>query len=258
MASKKGKIFCVTSAKGGVGKTTIALSLAGVYQKLNKKVLLIDYDLYSGGIAVALNKPINKTIYDLYFDITNNNFNSLKDYTVSYNEFIDFIACPLDPRQASKIDSSCINTIFSLSAYEYDIVIVDTTHVISNVNLSIYEKVDNILFVTTNDPYDLKNLRSLISIFTDSGITNYKVLLNYGREPFKNYFSLYDIKNLLKSNIDYTLSPSFYLKNIDDYVIDGKIITLEKKVERYFAKDYSVLVTIATDFANKEVEDNEA
>ena len=46
-----GKIISINSVKGGVGKTTLAISLAGIYSLMKKKVLLIDLDLYSGGIS---------------------------------------------------------------------------------------------------------------------------------------------------------------------------------------------------------------
>lgn len=50
-----GKIITISSVKGGVGKTTMTFNLAGIYCELNKRVLIIDLDLYSGGIAASLN-----------------------------------------------------------------------------------------------------------------------------------------------------------------------------------------------------------
>lgn len=55
------KVASVFSGKGGVGKTTFILNLAGVLSNMHKKVLIVDADLYSGGIAVALNKKVPKT-----------------------------------------------------------------------------------------------------------------------------------------------------------------------------------------------------
>ena len=51
MAIKKAKIITIASVKGGTGKTTIALNLAGTYSLLNKKTLILDFDLYSGVFA---------------------------------------------------------------------------------------------------------------------------------------------------------------------------------------------------------------
>ena len=83
--SKAAKIITVFSCKGGVGKTTTTLNLAGIYSKMDKKVLVIDLDLNSGGIAVSLNVDIKKTIFNAYEDMTNNKFNSIDEYTCKYN-----------------------------------------------------------------------------------------------------------------------------------------------------------------------------
>ena len=40
-----GKVITITSRKGGVGKTTNLLNLAGVYSNLNKKIIILDFDL---------------------------------------------------------------------------------------------------------------------------------------------------------------------------------------------------------------------
>ncbi len=257
MAKKIGKSFCVFSAKGGVGKTTTLLNLAGTYHLLGKKVLIIDFDLTSGGIALSLNKDVHKSIADLTLDIDNNHYTSLKDYVTQYNENIDFLASPIDPREAGQINARYLDLIMDRAILEYDIILIDTNHLINELNLVILSRVDNILFVMTNDPLDLKNLKTIISIFKDLNITNYKVLLNQGRDPFKNYYSLYDIKNILKTNIDYTISPRFHLKNIEDYIINGLIVTLDNRMAKAFPDDYTTFVRIATDFITDEEDQNE-
>ena len=117
---------------------------------------------------------------------------------------------------------------------------------------------DSILFVLSNDPLDLKNMKSLLSIFRDTGITKYKILLNNSRDPYKAYFSLFDIKNIIKANIDYTLTSNFYIKNIDNYIMNGEIISLQKRMPTLFNKDYSTLMTIALDTIAKDENEGEA
>ena len=61
------------------------------------------------------------------------------------------------------------------------------------------------LFMITNDLIDLKNMKSLISIFKDNDKTNYLVCLNNSRDTGRDYLSLFDIRNIIKNNIDYTI-----------------------------------------------------
>lgn len=252
MAKNKGKTLCIFSAKGGVGKTITTLNLAGIYELLEKKVLIIDLDLSSGGISVALNRQFEKNIFNFVDDYNNNRYQDFKSYTTKYDDFIDILPCPKDPRQANKIESKYIDILIDKASYHYDIVLIDTNHSLDEKNIVTLDKVSNILFVMTNDPLDIKNMKSLISIFQDANLTNYKILLNNSQNPFKNYFSLFDIKNVIKANIDYTLSSSFYIKNIDNYIMNGEIITLQKRMPSIFTKDYNTFMTIALDIFTPE------
>lgn len=242
-----GTSLCLFSGKGGVGKTFLTLNLAGIYATIGKKVLILDLDLSSGCVAVSLNKSYEKTIYNFVDDYNNNRFKDFSTYVTHYNEFIDFIPSPKDPRQATKIDSKYIEIAIDKAMNYYDVVLIDTNHQLSEMNLVILDTVDSILFVMQNDPMDLKNMKSLLSIFRDLEKTNYKILLNNSRDPFKKYFTLFDMKNVLKANIDYSLSNEFYLKNVDSYIMNGEIITLHPKAANTFNKDFTALMTIATD-----------
>lgn len=257
MAKTKGKAMCIFSAKGGVGKTITTINLAGIYEQLEKKVLIIDLDLASGGISIALNCSFEKTIFHFVDDYNNNRYKNFENYVSKYDEYIDILPCPKDPRQSNKIDPKYIEILIEKAKSYYDIVLIDTNHILNEMNLVTLDKVDHILFVLTNDPLDLKNMKSLISIFKDSNITNYKILLNNSKDPFKNYFSIFDIKNIIKANIDYTLSNSFYLKNIDTYIMNGEIITLQKRMPSTFNKEYETFMSMALDTIEEEKQKQE-
>lgn len=48
---EKCRVISVGSGKGGVGKTTVAYSFASLFSHANKKILLIDFDLFTQGLS---------------------------------------------------------------------------------------------------------------------------------------------------------------------------------------------------------------
>ena len=252
MANRNGKIISISSVKGGVGKTTMAINLAGIYYMMKKKVLLIDADFFGGGISTWLDSKNQKDIYMMMDSISNNRYTSIRDYVVSYNSGIDVLASPKDPRNALKIESKYIPIIFEFAKREYDIILVDTNHIMNEINLMILDHVNTSLFIVTNDLLDLKNSKSFLSILKETGKTNFIVCLNCSRDTGKDYLSLFDIRNILKCNINYTLPSSFYIKNIDKYVLDGEILTLNRKINRFHGGDINRLKMIANELIKEE------
>lgn len=236
MIKAKGKTICITSMKGGSGKTILTLLLAGMYQQLEKKVLIIDMDLYNGGIALGLKVEPIKTIYNFTDDLSNNRYENFNDYVLSYSPFIDILSCPKDPRQATKIDSKAIDLILNNASFRYDVILIDTTHVLDRLNLTVMDYSDVLLYVLTNDMFHLKSAKSLMAILKDIEKENVKVLLNGTVFPDREYFSNFDIKNILNHPIDYTLGRSLHLRNIETYLMDGTLLDVLKKHDKEIDK----------------------
>ena len=252
-----GKIITISSVKGGVGKTTLTVNLAGLYFLMKKKVLIIDLDLYAGGIATCLNVNARKDIYMLIDSLSNNKSIELSDYVSTYNDGIDVLSNPKDPRDVSKIESKYISKIFDIARREYDIILVDTSHLLDEICLMAIDESYMSAYVITNDLVDLKNMKSLVSIFKEMGKENYKIVLNNSRDTGRDYISNFDIRNMIKRNIDYTISRNFYIKNIDKYVLNGDILTLNKTINRFNSNDIKNLNNLALSLIrDKEGDDN--
>ena len=251
MAINEAKIITIASVKGGTGKTTTALNLAGTYSLMNKKTLILDFDLYSGGIALSLNIDLKTDLYKLSYDMSVNDYKNIEDYTLKYNENIDIIPAPKDPRYASKIETKYINLILKKVKPKYDVVIIDTNHFLDATNLLLFDKSNTIMYVMNNSPLDLKNLKSMLAIHKDMEKENYIVVLNESNTHLNEMFNNYDIKNILKNDIDYIIPRTFYNKNINKYVLKGKIMILEKNIRMLNKNTVKVFNKIASDLLER-------
>lgn len=250
MAMKEAKVFTVTSVKGGTGKTTFALNLAATFSKLNYKTLVVDLDVYSGEIAMSLNANTDKNLFTIIDDMNNNRFTFIENYVSQYNNNIDVLAAPVDPRLASKINLNYISVLLRKAKMRYQVIIIDTNNMLSDINLMAYDYSDYILYVANNSPADLKNLKSILSIHKDMEQENYKVILNEANNNKKTYFSNYDMKSIIQDEINYVIPSSFFIKNIDQYVLDGQILLLDKKIQNRNKKTLKVFEKIANDLLN--------
>lgn len=253
--TKTGKTICVFSPKGGVGKTIISLNLAGVASSMDYRVLILDFAVHTGCTSMMINEEIKKTLYHLTDDMVNNRFKKISDYVYKYNDKIDILPAPKDPRQGNKINSRYLSMIIEKVRNMYDVVIIDTGAKMDEINIVTLDSSDLVLFVVDNDLFTLKNTRNILNIFNDCNITNYKVLLNASIDFKTPYFSIMDMKKIIGANIDYTLTKNLFMKDITSYLYDCKIPSLTDNFSKKYKEDYKNMKIIIEDL--KRGEENE-
>lgn len=252
MTLAKAKVITIASVKGGAGKTTTLLNLAGVLSNQKKKTLILDLDVYGGAIALSLNISNDQDIFRLFDDLSSNRFSAIDEYIIKYNDFIDVIPAPKDPRNASKISSKYISVVLSKVIYRYDVILIDTNHFLNDLTLVVLDSSDQILYVINNDPIDLKNMATRIAIHKDMEQDNYSIILNESIHKERSYFTKTDIKNVIKDKVDYVIPKSFHVKNIDKYLLEGRILTLQKGITSKNKKTMSSLLTIVNDLLKEK------
>ena len=225
MAIKKAKVITVTSVKGGTGKSTVALSLAGVLAQNKTKTIIVDLDISGGVIAASLNIDVHQDVYSLVDDMMNNRFDQIEKYITNYNEYIDVLAAPNDPRNTLKIYPQYIENIIRQLEYKYDVILIDTNHVTSEINLLTFDYSDEIIYVITDDLMDLKNMKTMISIYEDMDSDKYMIVLN---EALNRKLSNFEIKTILGKDVDFVLPREFFETDIQKHLLNGQILSLEK------------------------------
>jgi len=170
------RTIVITSGKGGVGKTSLSVSLAIAIAQDGKSVTLLDADLGLANINVILG-IIPK--YNLYHVIKGKK--KLKDIIIEVPEGIKIIAGASGFQQLANLDvkqrDEFINSIAELA--NDDFLIVDTGAGISQNVLSFVMAADEVIVVTTPEPTAITDAYGIIkAIASQSNEKHIKLIVN--------------------------------------------------------------------------------
>lgn len=246
-----GTIITITSAKGGSGKTTMALSLANIYSRLNLSTLVIDLDLSFGGIALAMNKaPIN-TIYKYITTGLATGLTTLKDNTLLSDSGFDILASPINPFDANRISQEDIVKVLSVARREYDIIILDTTHQLLTSKLAALDNSDIIVNLMTSERQSIKSTRAIIELSKDLNKTSlFSVVLNDSVALREKQLNVDAAELLLGHKIELNLDKRSYANDAQKSSLSGRTLFEGTKNSTY----KTLMLTYAQTLIGIEVE----
>ncbi len=158
---KATRIIAVSSGKGGVGKTNIAINLALAYAELGKRVTVLDADLGLANVNVVLGVIPR---YNLYHLIRKQK--TLNEILVDTAYGIRIIAGASGFSKIANLTederTSFIGELSGLSAS--DIIIIDCAAGVSNNVISFIAAADDALIVTTPEPTAITDAYGIIKI----------------------------------------------------------------------------------------------
>jgi len=165
------KIIAIANQKGGVGKTTTAISLAGALAKYNKKVLLIDMDPQGNcGRGMGLDSTImKKTIFDVLAAKEGQkvDINKIIKHTTTNN--VDIIPSNL---KLATLDSNTqgVTRPFYLLKYaltklqgEYDYIIIDCPPSLGLLNLNALCAATSVLIPVQCEYFAMEGVAQILS-----------------------------------------------------------------------------------------------
>lgn len=197
------RIISVTSGKGGVGKTTIALNLALLFSKVSN-TLLFDGDLGLGNVEILLGVQIPKTLENVFkreCAIQEIIFKYKNLSILSGGSGVAKIADLEDDKR-----TELINKLLSIG--DYDNIIIDTSPGIGK-NVMQFLEVSNDIIIVTNtelpgiiDSYQLIKTLSLKSRGKNVGIVVNQASSKKIADE-KAHVLLNNCKKFLKMDINY-------------------------------------------------------
>lgn len=163
---RTGRVIAMVSNKGGIGKSTLAVSIACTLAKRHPdRVLLIDASLQLGVCANALDLEPEATLSDAARERDRLDETLLRELTVRHDCGLRLLAAPLDAVDAARIDERALGRILGMARRAFDYVIVDTFPLLDAVALAILDLADRIYVITGSAVPHVLGTAKLLSIF---------------------------------------------------------------------------------------------
>lgn len=214
------KTISIFNQKGGVGKTTSVVNLAVALSKLNKKVLVIDFDPQANtttGLGFDKNQ-LEKSIYKMFYDEGDN----YKDYILKSEEGPYLIASEnslsglevelvsLDEEERLKMLSQIIEEIKK----DFDIILIDCPPSLGLLSLNALVASDSIIIPIQTEYYALEGVSELLktyqtikeSIKEDLEIEGV-LLCMFDKDTDLSYEVVEEVKSFFKEKVFSTMIP---------------------------------------------------
>ncbi len=172
---RKANIIAVTSGKGGVGKSTIAVNLGILFAKRGKRVCLVDGDYGLANINLLLGLPAKKQPSDLF----EKNFNPHKAM-IKTEWGLDLLpsASGISQQQPLLAPSSFqVRRLIDKIVFDYDVILIDTSAGIGASVQNYLEVANQALLIINSEPTSLTDSFGLIRNMRNVQ-TSYNVLIN--------------------------------------------------------------------------------
>lgn len=175
------RVMTVTSGKGGVGKSNVAINLAIQFRKMGKRVIILDADFGLANIEIMFGAVPKHNLCDLIYQ-----GKSIKDIITWGPMEIGFISGGSGIAGMSNLSKDYLDYIIqNLAQLDSiaDVIIVDTGAGLSDAVLEFLVACGEVLLVTTQEPTSITDSYSLLKALYrhprfDQSSTKVKMIAN--------------------------------------------------------------------------------
>ncbi len=171
------RVIAVTSGKGGVGKSTVAINLAIAMAQAGSRVTLLDADLGLANIDVLLGLSATRTLSDVL-----NGDCSLNDILLQGPAGVRIVPAASGVQHMADLGEAervGLMRAFSELEGDMDVMIVDTAAGISANALQFCEASQEVLVVVCNNPASITDAYATIKVLNQrTRRTRFRVLVN--------------------------------------------------------------------------------
>lgn len=142
------KVISVTGAKGGVGKTTVAVNLAVLLAKrLPNKVALIDLYAQFGDVATMMNITPKHTVAELAPICDELDADLLQTYITKHRSGVHVLVASVKPVPLDAVTAKCLDNLLYTLKRSYRYVIIDLPPMLHESTLHVLAHSNTILLI---------------------------------------------------------------------------------------------------------------
>lgn len=180
------RVIAITSGKGGVGKTNLAVNLAVGLQLAGQKVLLIDADIGMANVNLLMGAVTNRSLVDLLHDEIQ--LEDVIENGVAGVKYISGIAGVEAALNVNRLEQRKLHKKLGRCSELADIIIIDTG---AGLNRNVIEFVlaaEEVLLITTPEPTSLADAYAVLKAYsTYTERRNIKLVVNRIRDEEECY-----------------------------------------------------------------------
>jgi pilus assembly protein CpaE len=182
--NQPGRVFTISSATGGCGKTFYATNIAYFLARYTgKRVCIVDLDLQFGEVVTAMRLRPKYTIFDALQreDTDEDDLRAhIDEYTVAHETGVYVLAAPREPSEADRISPPDVTRILEAVRKQFDYVVVDTPPQLNESVLAAFDLSDMLYVMATLDLPSVRNMSVFLATLDKLKISsdNVKLILN--------------------------------------------------------------------------------
>ncbi|MBK6941904.1 MAG: AAA family ATPase [Planctomycetes bacterium] len=201
----QGRVIAFVSNKGGVGKSTLAVSTACALAKTHgDRVVLIDASLQLGLCASMLDLEPTTTLVDAVMQQDRLDETLLRELTLQHACGLRVLAAPKDAMDAARIDDASLARVLSVARRAFDYVVVDTFPLLDSIAVAILDFADDACVVVTPTVPHVLGALPLLDVLERLGVGRgrQRIVLNHSHPRVAGTLTPEDVATRLQRRID--------------------------------------------------------
>lgn len=201
----QGRVIAFVSNKGGVGKSTLAVSTACALAKTHgDRVVLIDASLQLGLCASMLDLEPTTTLVDAVMQQDRLDETLLRELTLQHACGLRVLAAPKNAVDAARIDDASLARVLTVARRAFDYVVVDTFPLLDSIAVAILDFADDACVVVTPTVPHVLGALPLLDVLERLGVGRgrQRIVLNHSHPRVTGTLSPQDVATRLARPID--------------------------------------------------------